>query len=148
MTRKILVLSIALSLLAVFLVPAVALAAPAVLQTAPPIDLPTLLAQFMALAGVGALMALLVNILKVAGIVKDGDAPTWATGFNLVGLVVLLFLKVFVPQADIGQLDGIAATIAQIGILVLGLITQLLSAKAAHAAVRGTWLIGKTHSPK
>jgi len=124
----------------------IALAAPPALQTAPPIDLPSLLTQFMALAGVGALVALVVNILKTAGVVKDGDAPTWATGLNLAGLVLLFFLKVFAPAADIGQLDGLAATIAQIGVLVLGLITQLLGSKLGHIAVRGTWVIGKSYS--
>jgi len=121
-------------------------AAPAAPQTAPPVDLPSLLTQFMALAGVGALVALIVNILKTAGVVKDGDAITWATGFNLAGLVLLFFLKVFAPAADIGQLDGIAATIAQIGVLVLGLITQLLGSKVGHLSVRGTWIIGKSYS--
>ena len=113
---------------------------------APPMDLPSLLAQFMALAGVGALVALVVNILKTAGVVKDGDAPTWATGLNLAGLALLFFLKVFAPAADIGHLDGLAATIAQIGVLVLGLLTQLLGSKLGHVAVRGTWVIGKSYS--
>jgi hypothetical protein len=124
----------------------VAFAALPTSQTAPPIDLPSLLTQFMALAGVGALVALIVNILKTVGVVKDGNAPTWATGLNLIGLVLLFFIKVFAPQADIGNLDGLAATIAQIGVLVLGLITQLLGSKLGHVAVRGTWVIGKSYS--
>lgn len=124
----------------------IALAEPVALQTAPPVDLPSLLTQFMALAGVGALVALIVNILKTVGVVKDGDAPTWTTGFNLAGLALLFFLKVFMPQADIGQLDGLAATLAQICVLVLGLVTQLLGSKLAHVSARGTWLIGKSYS--
>lgn len=109
-------------------------------------DLGSLVAQFMTLAGVGALIAFVVNALKVAGVVKDGTATSWATGLNLVGLVVLFVLKVFVPAADVGQLDGLAATIAEIGVLVLGLITQLLGSKLAHAAARGTWMIGRSYS--
>jgi len=109
-------------------------------------DLSSLLAQFLALAGVGALVALIINVLKVVGVVKDGDAPTWATGANLVGLVILFLLRVFVPQADIGKLDGLAATIAQIGVLVLGLVTQLLASRATHYAVRGAALVGTSYS--
>jgi hypothetical protein len=109
-------------------------------------DIGSLVAQFLALAGIGALIAFVVNALKTAGVVKDGTAATWATGFNLIGLVALFVLKVFVPSADIGKLDGAAATIAQIGVLVLGLITQMLGSKLAHATASGVWLIGKSFS--
>ena len=109
-------------------------------------DLSNLVSQFLALAGVGAFFALVINALKVAGVVKDGDAPTWATGLNLVGLVALFLLRVFVPSADIGKLDGVAATVAQIGVLVLGLITQMLGSKLAHFSVKGAPVIGKSYS--
>lgn len=117
-------------------------------QATPPLDITTLLGQFLALAGVGALIALLINIGKQVGIVKDGDTPTWVTGLNLLGLVGLFVLRVVRPDADIGQLDGIASTIAQIGVLVLALITQIGSAKVAHAAVRGAAVIGYSFSVK
>jgi len=110
------------------------------------VDLPNLLSQFLALAGVGALLSFLVNVGKTVGLVKDGQAANWVTGLNLAGLVALFVLKVFVPSADIGEIDGLAATIAQIGVLVLGLVTQLLGSKLAHASVRGTWAIGKSFS--
>jgi hypothetical protein len=110
------------------------------------VDVSGLLSQFLALAGVGAFFAFLVNVGKTVGLVKDGTAPNWVAGLNLAGLVALFVLKVFVPSADIGQLDGLAATIAQIGVLVLGLVTQLLGSKLAHASVRGTWAIGKSFS--
>lgn len=109
-------------------------------------DLEGLMLQFVGLVGVGALITFLINIGKVAGIVKDGTVPTWATGINLFGLVVLFLLKVFVPNADIGKLDGAAGTIAQIGVLILGLITQVLGGRLAHFSFRGTWLIGKSYS--
>jgi hypothetical protein len=109
-------------------------------------DISLLVAQFLTLAGIGALIAFIVNALKTAGVVKDGTSATWATGFNLIGLVALFILKVFVPSADIGKLDGVAATIAQIGVLVLGLITQMLGSKLAHATASGVWLIGKSFS--
>lgn len=109
-------------------------------------DLLSLASQFVALVGVGALLALVVNVLKVAGVVKDDTAPTWVTGLNLAGLVILFLLRVFAPGTDIGQLDGAAGTIAQIGVLILGLVTQVLGSKLAHRAFRGTWLIGKSFS--
>lgn len=108
--------------------------------------LSNLLSQLQVLAGVGALIAFLVNIGKIVGLVKDGTAQNWVAGLNLAGLVALFVLRVFVPSADIGELDGLAATIAQLGVLVLGLVTQLLGSKLAHASVRGTWAIGKSFS--
>jgi len=110
------------------------------------IDLASLVGQFMALAGVGALVAFIVNALKQFGVVKDGDAPTWSTGINLLGLVTLFVLRVFVPQADVGQLDGLAATLAQIGVLVLGLVTQLAASRATHYVARGAFVIGSSHT--
>ena len=109
-------------------------------------DITTLLAQFMALAGVGAFFAFVVNALKQFGVVKDGDAPTWSTALNLAGMVALLAVKVFVPNVDIDKLDGIAASLAQLGVLILGLITQLGFAKLTHFIVKGVPVIGKSYS--
>lgn len=109
-------------------------------------ELVELASRFVALVGVGGLIALLVNVLKVVGWAKEGTIPTWTTGLNLAGLVILFVLQVFVPNADITKLDGIAATIAQVGMLLLGLITQVFGSKLAHKAFRGTWLIGKSFS--
>ena len=108
--------------------------------------LSNLVSQFVALAGVGAFLSLVVNVLKQVGVVKDGMAPTWITGLNLAGLVALFLLKVFVPSADIGQLDGLAAVIAQVGVLVLGLVTSMLGSKLAHYSVKGAPVIGKSYS--
>ena len=112
-------------------------------------DILTLVSQLMALSGLGALFAILVNILKYFKVVKDGDAPTWVTGFNIVGLAALFLLKVFLPEQDTGQLDGIAASIAQILSLVFGLVVQLWGSKLAHLALRGTApAVGFSHTLK
>jgi hypothetical protein len=66
-------------------------------------DLGSLLATFYSLAGVSAVIALLVNTLKVLGVVKDGSAPIWSAGFNLLALVLLFALGVINPGADLVQ---------------------------------------------
>jgi hypothetical protein len=101
---------------------------------------------FVSLVGVGSLISIVVNILKTKGWVKDGSAPSWVLGLNLVGMVTLFILQTFFPQVDIGSLDQVAGTVAQILALVFGLVLQLGSSKLTHAAVKGMPLIGKSYT--
>lgn len=109
-------------------------------------ELNDLVTQLGALAGFGALVAVVVNLLKQAGVVADGQAGTWSAGLNLVGLVALFVLRVFAPAQDVGQLDGVAAGIAQALQAVAALVIQLGGAKAAHALLRGVPAVGKSYS--
>ncbi len=104
-------------------------------------ELTTLL---LSLAGFGALIGFVVNLLKYLGVVKDGQAKTWVTFFNLVLLVAL-----FVTQQigiDLSAFDGFAAVIAEIGVLIMGLLVQGVGSKAYHTAMRGVPLLGKSLS--
>jgi hypothetical protein len=49
---------------------------------------------------------------------------------------------------DVLRLDGLAAGLAQLGVLLLGLVLQLAGSKLAHVVVRGTPLIGTSFSFK
>lgn len=109
-------------------------------------DTSTLIGQFMSLAGMAALIAALVNTLKKVGVVKDGDALAWATGFNLAGIVALFVLRVFAPQTDVGQIDQVASSIAQILTLVVGLVVQLGLTRGANEILRGAPVVGYSHS--
>lgn len=53
-----------------------------------------ILVEFAALVGFAALVSVIVNILKVAGVVKDGTADKWVAGFNLAGV---LGFAIFTP---------------------------------------------------
>ena len=101
-----------------------------------------LLNQWAALVGVAALIAVLINVMKLVGVVKDGQAPTWSAGLNLAGLIALLVLKVVKPEFDPGEVDQQAGTLAEIGVLITGFVLQLLASKATHAAVKGVPVIG------
>jgi hypothetical protein len=104
-----------------------------------------LIATLGTLAGLGALVAFLVNAGKAAGIVRDGQAPAYATGLNLAALVGLYAAGLAAPELDLAAVDHIAGTLAQIGTLIAGLVVQLASSRAAHALVRGTPIIGARH---
>lgn len=104
-----------------------------------------ILALWLSLAGVGAGIALLINIGKTTGVVKDGQAQTWSAGLNLVGIVAVFVLKLVKPDLDWTFIDSQAQVLAEIGTLAFGFVLQLLSAKTTHAAVRNVPVIGKSY---
>lgn len=109
-------------------------------------DITALVGQLMALSGTGAFVAFLVNALKALRIVRDGDAPKWVTGANVVLLGALFATQVFAPRVDISRVDWLAGQLAQAGMIALGIFVQFGSSRLAHVAVRGFPLIGKSHS--
>ena len=98
------------------------------------------------LAGFAALIALIVNILKAVGVVKDGQAQNWSAGLNLLGLAGILAVNVYVPDYDVAGLDTSVAKFVEVGVVVLSYVVQLLSSKVTHTALRGVPLVGKTYS--
>ena len=112
-------------------------------------DVPNLFSELGSLVGVGALIAVLINIGKLIGFVKEGTAQNWSVGANIVGIVLLMIFHVFQPaNIDLGQIDTFAGSIAQILLIVVGLFVQLASSKLTHATVKGTAVIGKSYSLK
>lgn len=88
--------------------------------------------QFGQLAGFGAAIAAVVNILKHFKVVTDGTAGRWFAGLSLGAIALLVYLKLFQPQIAIEYLDAQAAVLAQILLLVLGYVVQLGSGLIAH----------------
>lgn len=103
-----------------------------------------LISDWVGLAGVAALIALLINIGKTAGLIKDGQAGTVSAGLNLLGLAGMFALRVFAPDADIPAIDAQLSSFAQVGLVVLTYVSQLLVSKGAHLAVKGVPVIGKS----
>ncbi|MDR3575347.1 MAG: hypothetical protein P4L50_15915 [Anaerolineaceae bacterium] len=110
-------------------------------------DFPTFAVFFASLAGIGALITCLINILKTIGLVKDGQASTYSVGLNLLGLIVLFVLGVIKPAVNVQGLDQSAGQIANILVLVFGFIWQLVSSRFTHNNVlKGTPLIGTSYT--
>lgn len=124
------------------------------LQVEPPVTVTILdiilkiVAGFATLAGVSALVAVLVQIMKLMGIAKDDTAAKWAAGFNLFAFIVLVAFGVFQPQIALEVLDGYAAQIAVIALFVLGFVTQMTVSKPTYNAFRAASvpLLGKSNS--
>lgn len=109
-------------------------------------SLDQLLPLYLALAGTAALIAVVINILKKFGIVKDGDAPTWSLVLNLVGFV--LFVVANIAGLDVAGIDNVLASVASLLAALLGLIGQFGITKIANAGVRGVPLIGYSYSAR
>jgi hypothetical protein len=107
-------------------------------------EIPQLLHTLLSLGGFGALIGLIINILKTVGVVKDGQATNWATGLNLVLLVALFIGKVV--GFDVAGLDGIASQFADSGIAILQLIVMIGGSRLFHNTLRGVPVVGRSMS--
>ena len=111
-------------------------------------ELTDLALQYGSLAGLAAVITVLVNIGKSAGVVKDGQAPTYSLVLNLIGFAVMSLLGVFNPEFDEQGVNVVAQQVADIALSILGLITQLKVSPATHEAVKGVPLVGKSFAKK
>lgn len=102
--------------------------------------------EFAALIGFAALVSLIVNVLKKFNVVQDGTADKWVAGFNLVGLVAFIIVKVSLPDFDVVPVDNILGQIANAGMYVLNFIVMLLGSKLTYVATKGLPTIGKSNS--
>jgi len=96
------------------------------------------------LAASGALVSMIVSVLKLAGIIKDGDSGKAAKIIDLVLFVVvavIYFLKIEVNWSTVNAYFILAA-------YVLGLVVQIFSSEVAYKALKGTPVIGYTFSDK
>lgn len=105
-----------------------------------------LLVVWGALGGFGALIGFIVNILKTVGLVKDGQAPNYVAGLNLLGLAGLLAARVYAPDLDLGAVDAQVQAFVDVALVVFAYVMQLLGSKLGHASVRGALVIGKSFS--
>lgn len=91
---------------------------------------------FGSLAGVSALIAVVVQVGKVFRLVKDGTSSQWTSALNLLAFIGLVYFGVFQPSIAIEVLDGYAAQVAQIGLFVLGFIIQMTTSKPTYDSLK------------
>lgn len=105
-----------------------------------------LIIEVGALVGFSALVSLLVNVLKYFGVVKDGTADKWVAGFNFAGILALFVTRLFIPEFDPIQADGVMAEVAAVGVYILNFVIMIFGSKVTYAAVKGLPVVGKTFS--
>jgi hypothetical protein len=107
-----------------------------------------LFGQLLALGGFAAMVAILINVMKTLGWVQDGQAGTWATGLNLLGLVALFVTGIVAPDFDLTGLDANLAMVAEILSLIFAFIYQNWVSKGTHTVFSSgeVPVIGKSFS--
>jgi len=108
-----------------------------------------LIKQWGSLAGIAACIAILINVFKELGWVKDGKAQAWSVVLNMAAMGAMIGLKVFLPEASIPAVDEKLKFVAEAIAVILGLVLQLGVSKASYEkALKGAPLIGKSFSLK
>jgi hypothetical protein len=102
--------------------------------------------QFLALGGFAALIAVVVNVLKLFNVVKEDDAPKWVGGLNLLGILVMYGFRLFNPAFAFSALDPTMMEIATVATFILSYVAQLGISKITHLSIKGTPFIGKSYS--
>lgn len=82
--------------------------------------------------GLWAVISLVVNLLKLVGVVDPGTSGKWSAALNLLAVVGIAALLAADPAFDFPALDGNLQIVAQFGMLVLGYVTNMLGAQAVH----------------
>jgi hypothetical protein len=110
------------------------------------VELGMVLAIAGAMVGAQALISLLIDVLKWAGVIVEGAAGKWSAGLNLLGIVGIAVALAVDPSVDFPAIDSHLMIIAQFLTLVFGYIVQLVSTKRIHQfAVRGLGVQAFSH---
>ena len=96
------------------------------------------------LVGFGALIAMLVNIGKGFGIVKNGKAKVWVTGLNIVLMLSVYFGGIL--DFSVMSVDPAAGTLAELAGVAFALVAQLGGSSLTHIVMRGAPIVGASHS--
>ena len=108
--------------------------------------LQSVFAQWEVCLGAAAIIAVVINVGKSFGWLKDGQAQNASFVLNLLGLVALGALRVFKPEVSITELDAQAAQLANVLSVVVAYVVQLLGSKTTHLVLSGVPLFGKSFS--
>jgi hypothetical protein len=100
----------------------------------------------LSMGGIAAFVTVLINALKLTGVIKDGTTQTWVTGANLLVLVALFVAKSFYPEIDFPAVDQVFGSLASILTFGLALAGQFLVSKGTHVALRGVPVVGTSLS--
>lgn len=88
------------------------------------------------LVGVAGFVVVLVNVGKWIGFIQDGTSAAWSAGLNLVIFGVLVGVRIFNPAVTLAFMDEKIGQLAQIGVIILGYLTQIVSSGKIYAWVK------------
>ena len=82
--------------------------------------------------GLQLLIAVLINVLKVSGVVDDGTAGKWSAALNLLSLFGIGVALGINPSFDFAAIDTQLTDIAKFAALALAYIVQIAGTKSMH----------------
>jgi|ERR671925_936440 hypothetical protein len=87
---------------------------------------------FALLTGVPFVIGLIVDVLKLVGVVTPGTSGVWSAGFNLLAVLGLAVLLKYVPDFDVNTWDAQLLEFAKAVVLIVTWIAQLFATRKAH----------------
>ena len=96
------------------------------------------------MAGLGAFTSMLINLLKVAGLVKDGQSEEAFKIADLVIFVIVAIIYLTKTPIDWAQVDEWLVLLTAL----LGYVVSVFSGEITHDTIKGTPLIGYSYSEK
>ena len=89
------------------------------------------------MAGLGAFTSMLINLLKVAGLVKDGQADKAFKIADLIVFVIVTIIYLTKTPVDWAQVDEWLVLLTAL----LGYVVSVFSGEFTHDTIKGTPLI-------
>lgn len=112
-------------------------------------DFPGLLKTLESLTGFAMLVAVLVNIGKTSGYIKDNQAQAYSAGFNLLLLGVLFVSQIFGKANLVPSLDAQAGELSNVLGVVFAFFWQIWVSRQSHNNfLAGLPWIGKSFSER
>ena len=96
------------------------------------------------MAGLGAFTSMLINLLKVAGLVKDGQGDKAFKIADLVIFVIVAIIYLTKTPIDWAQVDEWLVLLTAL----LGYVVSVFIGEFTHETIKGTPLIGYSYSEK
>ena len=96
------------------------------------------------MAGLGAFTSMLINLLKVAGLVKDGQADKAFKVADLIVFVAVMVVYLVKVQVDWTQVNEWLVLLTAL----LGYVVSVFSGEFTHETIKGTPVIGYSYSEK
>jgi len=96
------------------------------------------------MAGLGAFTSMLINLLKAVGLVKDGQADKAFKIADLIVFVIVTVIYLTKTPVDWAQVDEWLVLLTAL----LGYVVSVFSGEFTHDTIKGTPVIGYSHSEK
>jgi hypothetical protein len=87
---------------------------------------------FGILVGLPFVIGLIIDVLKLAGVVTPGTSGIWSAGFNLAAILGLAILFKYAPNFDVTTWDAKLLELAKAIVLIVTWIVQLFGTKGVH----------------